>query len=148
MPIKLESTSQNLKATESLNVSSKTIKNTFINLEKLDLSCSSHEKLSSTVSTESLESSLNFQTLKTIENEKPEEESINTVEEKGLELAKLHNIDDAKNELSNETIKICEKLKINNVVESVGHLIFPSSGYINMAFKSLLIEYSLFELFK
>lgn len=137
LPIKHENASPSLTTTESLKHETKTLKNTIISLEKLDLSYSSHEKLSSSVSLESLKSPQNLQNLQSPENEKLDKP--NDVDEK---------ISGESNENSTETTRIGEKLKINNVVESVGYLIFPSSGYINMAFKSLLIEYSLFELFK
>ena len=47
-----------------------------------------------------------------------------------------------------KTLLTNEKLRINTITEAVGFLIFPSSGYINLAFKNLLIENCLFELFK
>ena len=41
-----------------------------------------------------------------------------------------------------------EKLKLNTVIDSVGFLLFPSAKFVNMAFKDLLIEYNLFDLFQ
>ena len=41
-----------------------------------------------------------------------------------------------------------EKLKIQSIVEAVGFILFPSAGYLNLAFKDLLIENNLFEIFQ
>ena len=41
-----------------------------------------------------------------------------------------------------------EKLKLQTVIDSVGFLLFPSSKFVNMAFKELLTEYNLFDLFQ
>jgi hypothetical protein len=41
-----------------------------------------------------------------------------------------------------------EKLKLNTVIDSVGFLLFPSAKFVNMAFKDLIIEYNLFDLFQ
>lgn len=50
--------------------------------------------------------------------------------------------------LSSPVVSVSEKLKIRSIVDAVGFLIFPSAGFINKAFKDLLIENGLFELFK
>ena len=41
-----------------------------------------------------------------------------------------------------------EKLKLQAVIDAVGFLLFPSSHYVNFAFKELLCELDLFELFQ
>jgi len=51
-------------------------------------------------------------------------------------------------EVSNEPLERCHKLKIKNIVDAVGFVMFPSSGFINKAFRNLLVENCLFELFK
>ncbi len=51
-------------------------------------------------------------------------------------------------EVLNESLERCQKLKIKSIVEAVGFLIFPSSGFINKAFRNLLVENCLFDLFK
>ena len=47
-----------------------------------------------------------------------------------------------------DTTETSEKLKIQSVVEAVGFFIFPSSGFINLAFRELLTEMKLFESFQ
>lgn len=41
-----------------------------------------------------------------------------------------------------------EKLKLQNVIDSVGFLLFPSSKFVNIAFKELLMEFNLWDLFQ
>lgn len=48
---------------------------------------------------------------------------------------------------SQEGITI-EKLKLQSIIEAVGFLMFPSSSYTYLAFKELLIENNLFDMFR
>ena len=50
---------------------------------------------------------------------------------------------------SNEaSISSNEKLKIQSIVEAVGFFIFPSAGYLNLAFRDLLREIKLYDSFQ
>ena len=43
---------------------------------------------------------------------------------------------------------VSDKLKLQSIVEAVGFILFPSSGFFNLAFKELLVETGLFDSFQ
>ena len=50
--------------------------------------------------------------------------------------------------INSELTESNEKLKIQSVVEAIGFFIFPSTGFINLAFRELLMDMKLFESFQ
>ncbi len=50
--------------------------------------------------------------------------------------------------LSSNVLLSNEKLKIQSIVEAVGFILFPSAGFVNMAFKDLLTQNSLINNFE
>jgi hypothetical protein len=184
LPITIDEGSNFKKKVDTHQEAREIIRESYLSLGKLDLSCSSNEKMGSDSRSLSLESSLNFP------NEIPPRatsEEVNdsmTVEQNDVEQSinsevNKENENDWKstadtqnsfdfdvktfepfdyivesfdtlneNELKLVPATPTEKLKISTITEAVGFLLFPSSGYINIAFKDILTENSLFELFK
>ena len=119
-------------------------------LAKLDLSCSTTSKSASS-SSMSLESSLNFSL------EHPTE----CFKEKAAETALLTRVmalsdhDDpleatksSKEDVKSTKSDNFDKLKLRSIVDTIGFVLFPSAGFTHKAFKLLLVEQRLFDLFQ
>ena len=120
------------------------------NLAKLDLSCSTTSKSASS-SSMSLESSLNFSL------EHPPE----CFKEKKAESALLTRVmalsdhDDvleatrsSKEDVKSLKSENFDKLKLRSIVDTIGFVLFPSAGFTHKAFKLLLMEKHLYDLFQ
>jgi hypothetical protein len=72
-----------------------------------------------------------------------------TTEQKQKVVEKMNQLSDSESNKQDKKSVVSpssiEKLKLQTVIDSVGFLLFPSSKFVNMAFKELLTEYNLFD---